>query len=387
MFLRALILIYHWVSNLPLLAALAFVGAGAWAAANTWQATGQTSTQKRWKAVLVFVQGLIDWALLAALPYLGLSFGPVGLPLLGITAIRLLIVTGVNLGQWFRQPLSGRAAKSGLMVLVLLNLGITACAFDGLYIEPFRLTVSEIAVNAPALLPERPLRIVQLSDLHVSRITQREHDILATVAALEPDLIVLTGDYLNLSNTHDPIAQQAAHDLLAQLDAPYGIYAITAEGVDPPDAMAVVFAGLDITLLHDAVARLPLPGGDLYLIGVDYRIWEDEAPTLTRLMADIPPDATTLLLHHPPDLIEAAAAAKVDLYLAGHTHGGQIRLPFYGAIVTASVYGKRYEMGRYTIDDTILYVSRGLGMEGGGAPRARFLCPPEVVVVALGPTP
>ena len=101
-------------------------------------------------------------------------------------------------------------------------------------------------------------------------------------------------------------------------------------------------------------------------------------------MAGIPPDAYTLLLYHTPDLIEAAAAEGVDLYLAGHTHGGQVRLPFYGAIVTFSYYGKAYEMGRYTVDQTTLYVTRGVGMEGLGLPRLRFLCPPEIVLINLG---
>jgi predicted MPP superfamily phosphohydrolase len=71
----------------------------------------------------------------------------------------------------------------------------------------------------------------------------------------------------------------------------------------------------------------------------------------------------------------------VDLYLAGHTHGGQLRLPVYGAMFTATTVGKRYEMGRYDVDGLTLYVSRGIGMEGKGAPRARFLCPPEIVCI------
>jgi hypothetical protein len=70
----------------------------------------------------------------------------------------------------------------------------------------------------------------------------------------------------------------------------------------------------------------------------------------------------------------------VDLYFCGHTHGGQIRLPLLGALITSSELGKRYEMGRYKEKGTTLYVSRGLGMEGLGAPRARFLSPPEVIL-------
>jgi predicted MPP superfamily phosphohydrolase len=72
-----------------------------------------------------------------------------------------------------------------------------------------------------------------------------------------------------------------------------------------------------------------------------------------------------------------------DLYLCGHTHGGQIRLPLFGAVITSSDFWKRYEMGRYEEGNTVLYISRGLGMEGKGAPRARFLAPPEIVLWTL----
>jgi predicted MPP superfamily phosphohydrolase len=87
--------------------------------------------------------------------------------------------------------------------------------------------------------------------------------------------------------------------------------------------------------------------------------------------------------YHSPDLIEAASERGIDLYLAGHTHGGQIRLPLYGAIATSSIYYKEYEAGLFQLGRTYLYVSRGLGLEGASAPRARFLCRPEVAVHML----
>jgi uncharacterized protein len=68
------------------------------------------------------------------------------------------------------------------------------------------------------------------------------------------------------------------------------------------------------------------------------------------------------------------------LQLSGHTHGGQVRLPFYGALFTASLYGKVFEAGRYKLKDLTLYITRGLGLEGAGAPRVRFLCPPEITL-------
>ncbi|MCJ7739225.1 MAG: metallophosphoesterase, partial [Anaerolineae bacterium] len=104
-----------------------------------------------------------------------------------------------------------------------------------------------------------------------------------------------------------------------------------------------------------------------------------DAPRLDQLLEADSEACFTVLLYHTPDLMPEAAAAGVDLYLCGHTHGGQIRLPLFGALVTSSRFWKRYEMGRYEDGRTTMYVSRGIGMEGLGAPRARFLAPPEIV--------
>jgi hypothetical protein len=79
-----------------------------------------------------------------------------------------------------------------------------------------------------------------------------------------------------------------------------------------------------------------------------------------------------------------AARSGIDLYLGGHTHSGQIQLPVYGALVTFSMYGKLYEAGEYQVENTLAYISRGIGMEGFGLPRARFLCPPEVIIFEIG---
>ena len=99
--------------------------------------------------------------------------------------------------------------------------------------------------------------------------------------------------------------------------------------------------------------------------------------------AGVPDDALTVLLYHSPDLALHAAERRVDLYLGGHTHGGQIRLPLYGAVVTGSRYGRRYVSGLFHEDDMTMIISRGLGFEGGAAPRARFLCRPQIVSLTL----
>jgi predicted MPP superfamily phosphohydrolase len=115
---------------------------------------------------------------------------------------------------------------------------------------------------------------------------------------------------------------------------------------------------------------------------------EDDLLTLQAALAGAPgDDLFTILMYHSPDLAPEAAGAGIDLQVSGHTHGGQVRVPGLGALVTSSLHGKRFEMGAYQLGDMLLYVARGIGLEGQGAPRARFLCEPEVVLWELDPEP
>ena len=86
------------------------------------------------------------------------------------------------------------------------------------------------------------------------------------------------------------------------------------------------------------------------------------------------------MLHHSPDIAPHISDDSIDLQLAGHTHGGQVCLPFFGPLFTGSLYGLKFKSGKYVMNNLVLYITRGLGMEGLSAPRVRFLCPPEIVV-------
>jgi hypothetical protein len=134
--------------------------------------------------------------------------------------------------------------------------------------------------------------------------------------------------------------------------------------------------------LDDEIVPIAWHGSEIQLLGIRCtRNVERDTRALKRLLSVRSKSATTILLYHTPDLMPkiTGLGLGIDLYLAGHTHGGQLRLPLYGALFTSSRWGKRYEMGRYEAQGTTLYVSRGLGLEGLGAPRARFLAPPELV--------
>ena len=328
---------------------------------------------------------LLDLTLLASLPYANISHGPILVPLVAWWAARLLVFLGWLISTRRYHAIENendfrRGIRPFSRMFASLNLILVAVMVYGFIFEPFNLGVTYVELSTNHQLPQPSLRIMQISDIHVERLTRREHALLDQVAAVQPDLIVLTGDYLNISFLNDPVTSEQTRWLLSQLQAPMGVYAINGS-VDRPETMQQLFTGLDITVLDNETVR---PGNsNLYLVGITRSWHSKESQTLEDLAAQTPPEAYTLLLHHTPDLIKIAAAADIDLYLAGHTHGGQIRLPIYGALITFSAFGKQYEMGQYTEENTTLYVTRGLGMEGSIAPRARFLCPPELVVIDL----
>ncbi len=345
------------------------------------------ATRRRWWTVslVTLACAAADAVLLVALPLLGLSFGKITFPLAGLNSVRLaVLVSGLLIFSFSKSR--QKLARMVTVTVIATQVILLALAFYGLYIEPFRLTVTEVRLEAPAFFPNRPLRIVQLTDLHIERVTIREQAMLEKVNELQPDIIVLTGDYINQEYLDDPIAMQEARSVLSQLSAPYGVYAISGS-TDNYALSTALFNGLEnIRLLWNTVAPLPFPGGTLYMVGVSMNGNGNlDRQMLVDLLAAQPSGGYYVLLYHTPDLIETAAAHNVSLYFAGHTHGGQVRLPFYGAIITFSDYGKMYEMGEYHVGPTTLYVSRGLGMEGLGLPRVRFLCPPEIAVMELAP--
>lgn len=321
-----------------------------------------------------------DLALFWSLPRHGLSFGPVPPPWLLMTGLRCGLALALL-------PLASRA---GLATLAAAQALLFLLMAYGTLAEPFRLRVRRVQLSSPKLAnPGAPVRIVQLSDLHVERTTPRERALPQLVQDLQPDLVVLTGDYLNTSYSRDPQALSDLRALLAQIGSPAGTIAIWGTPkVDIQDVLRPVLEGLGIVLLEDQVREVVVRGHSLWLIGLNCtREQALGGAKLRSLLERVPDGAFTILLHHSPDLMPVVAGQGVDLVLSGHTHGGQWCLPWFGALHTSSRYWKRYEGGSFQEGSTHLHVSRGLGMEGFGMPRARFFCPPEVVLVTLqGPS-
>lgn len=269
--------------------------------------------------------------------------------------------------------------RAFLSYLVLGGLGLLGGRVAG---NVYRAQVTRHQVSLPRL--RQGLRIVQLSDLHFGPYihTGSVRAWVAQAAAQQGDLIVLTGDTVDRW-LDAPL--EGLVEVLSGLQAPLGVWACVGNHDRrrfpdiAPLRRALNEAG--ITLLVNE-GRLVRP--DLYLGAVDD--WGTGKSDLEAAMMDAPGSAATLLLNHQPDFFPAMTL-PVDLTLSGHTHGGQIRLPYWGVLETSSMYGERYLEGWAPPPDTRFgkaYVSRGLGVS---FLPIRWNCPAELAVFDLEPGP
>ncbi|MGQ9500790.1 MAG: metallophosphoesterase [Anaerolineae bacterium] len=367
------------VTPIPVVLMSAGVG-GLW-----WLHTKEV-TSSAWAALSLLIFAIADGLVLLCLPRLRISFGPVAPQWYLLTTARAAV------GCLFALVIPWTGVAAALISCVAINIiALLALAWGALW-EPARIGVSELAVHWHNPTSESVLlRVLHISDIHIERLGRREELLLQYIRELHPNLILLTGDYVNLSCVDDPISHAHARQFLealcgeaAALSPTPSLYAVL--GSPPVDRnSAALFDGLPIRLLRNEVAHVePHPGCPLTLIGLDctHDIQRDAAQ-LEQLASSIEKGVPRILMYHSPELMPVASRLGIELYLCGHTHGGQIRLPLYGALVTSSQLGKRYEMGLYCNGVTHLYVSRGIGFEGLCAPRVRFLCPPEIIVWRL----
>jgi uncharacterized protein len=248
-------------------------------------------------------------------------------------------------------------------------------------VEPRWYTIKKIDVTVAGLDPVfEGYKIVQLTDLH-ARSAFMDRQQLEKVARLanqqQPDLIAMTGDYV--TNNADKSEEMLAN-AFGKLRAKDGVVAVMGNhdrGDDSTPIERALQVG-KIKLLNNAVHSIDRQGSLLNIAGVD-DVWLKRA-NLPKTIAQLPNTGANILLAHEPDFGDIAAASyRFELQLSGHSHGGQIVLPFAPRVTPP--WGKKYINGLYRVGTMQLYVSPGVGTTG--PPKARFNCRPEISVIVL----
>ncbi|MBY0613752.1 MAG: metallophosphoesterase [Beijerinckiaceae bacterium] len=293
--------------------------------------------------------------------------------------------------------ISRRTFLTSLSSFVVGSMVLGGYAFG---IEPvYRLRVQRYALTPPGWTPGLKLRIAALSDIHANEPFMplpRIREIVDATNALQPDLIVLLGDYVfghKLQLRKIANAEWAAE--FARLRAPLGVHAILGnhewwEDRKDPRAGALAartaLEAVGIPVMENDAVRLAKDGRPFWLLGLGdqlsfqmqrhgYGGVDDLPATLARVTDDAP----VVLLAHEPDIF-VDVPSRVALTLSGHTHGGQIRL-FGWSPVTPSIYGNRFAYGHVVEGGRNLIVSGGLGTS---QVPVRLGVPPEIVLAELG---
>jgi predicted MPP superfamily phosphohydrolase len=244
---------------------------------------------------------------------------------------------------------------------------------------------SWVAIDRQTLpLPRLPgslagTRIAFLTDIHHGPFTSLDyvHSVVRTTMALDPDLILLGGDY----SLKDARYIRPCLDVMAALRAPLGVFAVLGNH-DYWHGQAATSEGLAAARITELTNRgvWISKGSDRFrLAGVD-DMWAGHID-LKEALADTKRDDACLLLSHNPDLCERLRDERVGLVLSGHTHGGQVVFPG-GAPFVPSHYGQKYLRGLVKAPNTLVYVSRGLGATGV---PVRISCRPEINLITLVP--
>jgi predicted MPP superfamily phosphohydrolase len=240
------------------------------------------------------------------------------------------------------------------------------------------LVVRRFALEVPGLAVAR-LRVLHLSDLHVTENLSKSYveRVEREMRDLDPDLIVMTGDYVSRV---DRLPFLAAW--LQMLPATrYGAYAVLGNHdywTGDPERVRTVLTRAGIRVMGRTCTNIDVAKSVLRLCGTE----EPWGVGYSRETGgdEAGPPVATLILSHTPDNVYEVAEGGMTVLFAGHTHGGQFRLPGLGALVVPSRYGRRFEEGHFVVNQTHLFVSAGVGAD---APALRLWCPPELLVVDL----
>ncbi|MFC1531818.1 metallophosphoesterase [Thermodesulfobacteriota bacterium] len=291
------------------------------------------------------------------------------------------------------QEKTGITRRSFIRLCLLGAIGIAGAKG---FINSHNLKLLKLNVNLDNLPTVfNGLKIGQITDIHAGPLVPRDliKEGVDLIMSSRPDLIVLTGDFVSgatkiLWTTYGGFKErhyQYCMEELHRLNASLGIFAVLGNhdfwsGSEVAEKIADGLKNIGVRVLRNESQTLKRRGESLNIIGVD-DYWESSYRFSTAIRG-VPKGACRILISHNPDVNEDIENMKenIDLIISGHTHGGQVVLPFAGALYTPSPFGQKYLAGLVKDRKKQTYVSRGLGLFF--AP-IRLNCPPDVSVLTL----
>lgn len=263
------------------------------------------------------------------------------------------------------------------IIYTLLTLCVVAGAiiFYATKIEPFSLQINTYTMKANI---KEELSVVQISDIQISEYypVEKLEKIVTKINKLEPDIVLFTGDLYENYADYGP--EDSVIAMLNQIKNTYGKYAIYGNrdyGGGASRRYSKVMEEAGFTLLVNEGIFITLKNEEkIFLGGLDDSLLS--TPNVDQVIADMQEQEANyhILLTHEPDVVDQFKDANFDLVLAGHSHGGQVKIPFFGGITTS--LAEKYLNGFYDVSDTMqLYVNTGIGTSRY---PIRFLVPPEI---------
>lgn len=293
-----------------------------------------------------------------------------------VLAVPLLGVGLLALAAWRSTTAAGALAAAVLILPAPIG-------FWGSHVAPFRLRVDEHRVVADSTGTQSTVRIAVLSDLQTTGVGDHERAAVQAVMDARPDLIVLPGDLFQADGEVLAERGPGVRELLSQLSAPAGVYVVQGD-VDSPQRWATVLPP-NVEVLDDEVVELRIRDRRVRLGGTRLDVTTPAADAVRRDLAADDEALTVLVSHRPDAVLQLPPSAGIDLVIAGHTHGGQLAVPFLGPPLTLSKVPRQVGAGGlHQVDGNLIYVSTGVGMERGQAPQVRLFVPPSVGVLDLG---
>ena len=273
---------------------------------------------------------------------------------------------------WYHREVEPRVLKLGLQAMGLYRRGVENALNPS--VRQLRLQFS----NLPAAFDG--FRVLQLSDFHINGNQALVEKLTRLLPELRADLCVFTGDYrFDIDGPCEGV-YPLMRSIVSSICATERIGGVL--GNHDAAEIAEALEEMGVRMLVNEALEIERGGSSLWLAGTDDS-FDYRCDDLDRALAGVPADAFKILLAHSPDLYAKAAPRGIDLFLCGHTHGGQIRAPLLGALRHNS-QTRAYSYGYWRFGSMQGYTTAGIGSSGV---RVRYNCPPEAVLIELSKNP